>query len=312
KRFEDTIYGIIGAESPVVMQIAAHSPHRRENAFHTAKGIYRFLDAPEYEEQNLLLPIYEKAKKDLGHENEVVVVIDLSPWEKPYAKKMERLCKVEKKDKSGLTNGYVSVSTICIGEDIKRLGYFHLFANEPLSQNLEIRKAMEETNKLLPSGAKVIWVWDKGFDDGKNYEDIIGGDKEFIGRVYHNRKITVKGSKTKLLDWGRTLPVKTRFKASIFIWGKRREIEVEISFGRCKWNTHQVYLLRSRIVKAEGINLEKIKEEDRGWWLLTNICIKDEKSAFKVWRTYYKRWAIEDFFKFVKDGLMEEVSRARR
>ncbi|MDI6786538.1 MAG: hypothetical protein QMD92_07490 [bacterium] len=99
KRFENTIYGIIGAESPVVMQIAAHSPDRRENAFHTAKGIYRFLDARECEEQNLLRPIYEKTKKDFCHENEVVVVIDISSWEKPYAKKMERLCKVEKKDK---------------------------------------------------------------------------------------------------------------------------------------------------------------------------------------------------------------------
>jgi len=86
KRFENTIRRIISPESPVVMQIAVHSPDRVENAFHTAKGIYRFLDDSQFKEENLLNPLYEKTEAELSHEKEVIVSIDLSPWEKPYAK----------------------------------------------------------------------------------------------------------------------------------------------------------------------------------------------------------------------------------
>ena len=64
-----------------------------------------------------------------------------------------------------------------------------------------------------------------------------------------------------------------------------------------------LYLLRSQIVWVEGMDIGSWKKEDRTWWLLTNIPINNGRKALKVWEIYHKRWAIEDFFKFVKDGL---------
>ena len=114
KRFKGTVQGIIGAESPKVMKIAAFFPDRQENASSTAKGIYRFLGNDELSEQELLRPLYEETKEDFRNEKNIIGVIDLSPWEKPYARKMEGLSKVEKKDKSGTVNGYMAVSVLLI------------------------------------------------------------------------------------------------------------------------------------------------------------------------------------------------------
>ena len=91
KRFRSTIQGIIGAESLRVMKIATFSPNRQENASSTAKAIYRFLWNDDFSEQELLKPLYEKTKEDFRNEKRVIGVIDLSPWEKPYARKMEGL-----------------------------------------------------------------------------------------------------------------------------------------------------------------------------------------------------------------------------
>ena len=309
KRFRDTIQGIIGAESLRVMKIATFSPNRQENASSTAKAIYRFLWNDDFSAQELLKPLYKKTKEDFRNEKKVIGVIDLSPWEKPYARKMEGLSKVKKKDKSGTVNGYMAVSVLFISKNKKGLGYFHLFSyekfsyEESMSQNKQIERAIEEARKLLPAEAKITWVWDRGFDDGKNYKDVLGNGEDFIGRVYQNRNVEVKGKPRKLLDWGEGLPVKTRFKTKMFFKGKVREVEIELAWGKCVWKGEVLYLLRSQIVWVEGIDIRSWKEEDRTWWLLTNIPIRSRERALKVWEIYRKRWAIEDFFKFVKDGL---------
>jgi len=71
-----------------------------------------------------------------------------------------------------------------------------------------------------------------------------------------------------------------------------------------KFEGHYLWLLRAQILWIEGIDINKI--EDREWWLVTNIRINQRKTARRIWGYYRRRWEIENFFRFLKEGLKIE------
>lgn len=291
------------------MKIASSSPERNggKNS-NSAKSIYRFLQNERFSYTTLLTPLYEKTKEDLANEDIIYAVIDLSSWEKPYSRKMEELSKVQKKDKNGQVNGYMVATVFCVGGSGKKgIGYFHLFSHKEIeSQNTQINKAIAHVQELLPGKAQIIWIWDRGFDDRKNYKNVSGRGGKFVGRIYQNRNITVNRKTRKLLDWIKPASPKTQIETEIFVRGKKRKVKVWLSWGRFHLDGELSWFLKSEIVYTEGIDIDKVPQEDRTWYLITNLSIKNERRAMKVWRTYYKRWIIEDFFKFLKEGLGAE------
>lgn len=154
--------------------------------------------------QLLFNPLYRISSSLLNGENRVLGIIDLSSIEKTYARKMEGISRVKKKDGSGTTNGYMNISILLSWSNKVDLGYFKLFSHqcELMSQNKEIELAISEVSKLLPEDTKIIWVWDRGFDDRKNYRKVLGLEDEFVGRAYHDRLVFIKGKEYKLLTKG--------------------------------------------------------------------------------------------------------------
>jgi hypothetical protein len=258
--------------------MAAAAPRHPDNASSAARGIYRFLGNSHFVWGDLLKPLYRKAKSLFAQEKQVLGIIDLSPVEKPYARKMKGLCRVRRNDGSGTTNGYMSISTILHWAGKTGLGYFKLFSHqcELMSQNQEIDLATSGVRRLLSGRTKIIWVWDRGFDDKKNYRKVLSWKDKFVGRVYQNRQVRIGGEDCGLSLW----------------------------------------LLRAQILWVEGIDVNTLK--DRDWWLVTNIRISNDKIAKKIWRYYRARWQIETFFKFLKKGLgmeefqVTELERIRR
>lgn len=300
-RWKDILIGISGAKTSKIAQIAAYSPHPTKNIWYTQKAMYEFLKNPRISVFSIMAPLYEKTKRDFSLEKEIIAIIDLSSIEKPYARKMEEMGKVIRKDKKGTINGYMSIAVIFIAGDKTGIAYFDVFSPEESWQNLEIKKAIEHTSSLLSSGTNVTWVWDRGFDDKKNYRRVSSKGSKFVGRFYHDRKVKTGGKEIRIFDL--RLREKLRFKGKIKWSGKKRKIEVELSWGKCKLEEENCWVLRSEIVKVEGIEeIERFRDE-RVWYIITNHSIRNERKALMVWDLYRKRWRIEEFFRFLKVGL---------
>ncbi|MEW6008004.1 MAG: hypothetical protein AB1595_07690, partial [bacterium] len=121
---------------------------------------------------------------------------------------MEKIGPVLKKDNSGIVNGYRMITVILTdGKKKTRLGYFNVLASGETWQNLEIKEAMEYGQSLLPQDVKITWIWDRGFDDKKNYERINSMSAKFIGRFHHNRIVEKNGKEVKIFN----LPLKKQF-----------------------------------------------------------------------------------------------------
>lgn len=272
-----------------------------------AKGCYRFLRNCRFSWDSLLSPLYRKSKRLFAGEKKVLGIIDLSSIEKPYSRKMEGICRVKKREGKGTVNGYMNVSILLSWAKKVGLGYFKIFSHqcELMSQNKEIELAISEASNLLPEDTAAIWVWDRGFDDKKNYRQVLGLKDEFVGRVYHDRLITVEGKKSKLLTEGGALPLSMyKFKARLKIYGKVRRVIIGSSWMDFNFEGRRLWLLRAVILWIEGIDVNEIK--DREWYLVTNIEIKHQNTAKRIWGYYKKRWEIEEFFRFLKEGLKIE------
>ena len=301
RRFSEAVQGIATARTCRVLTIATNTTGRRKNALYTAKGIYRFLSNERVKVEDILSPYYERLKRELANEKEVVVALDFSPIEKPYARKMEGLSRIQKKDKKGQTNGYMMLSALALCNKKGGVAYASIYSpRNMVSQNLEVRKAMKHVHELF-SDKSIIWVLDRQFDDQKNFWDVIKSGMQFVCRVHHNRLIEVGGRKRKLIDWGLKLPVKQEFETRMFIMRKMRRVVVSLSWESFTLKGRKLWLLRSEIVRIEG--LKDLNRIDRRWWLLTNIPINSGKDAVKVWGYYRRRWAVEDFYKFLKESL---------
>jgi hypothetical protein len=57
-----------------------------------------------------------------------------------------------------------------------------------------------------------------------------------------------------------------------------------------KSRTKPVWLVRAKVVGAVGTP----------WYLLTDWAVTDAESAWRIFRFYRRRWAVEDTFKFIK------------
>jgi len=269
----------------------------------SVKGISRFLSNARFDWQTLLEPLYGKARTRFLSDDKVLGLIDLTPVEKPYAHRMEGLCRVMKNDRSGTTRGYEMVTILLRRGEKTGLGYNRLFSHEAeaMSQNQEIDQAMSLLRRRLPNGLKIIWVWDRGFDDRKNYQRVTGWRDDFVGRVYHNRLVKVGGRWRYLLSWGRRLSVQSEFRVKLSFGGRQRRVRIGLSWGKFEFEGKRLWLIRAQLLWIEGMAVDQI--EDRDWWLVSSIPIRSKHAAQTIWGYYRKRWEIESFFKLLKEGL---------
>jgi hypothetical protein len=304
-RFEKTMRGLMIAGTPKLQRMGATN-WTSGSSDANVKGISRFLRSSQFDWQTLLEPLYGRARSLCLSETKVLGLIDLTPIEKPYARKMEALCRVMKNDGSGTTRGYEMVSILLRRGEETGLGYVRLFSHEAeaMSQNHEIDQAMSLVRRRLPNETKIIWVWDRGFDDRKNYQRVAGWRDEFVGRAYHNRRVEVGGRSRCLLSWGQRLAVRYEFCAQLSFGGRRRRLRIGLSWSEFEFEGKRLWLLRAQLLWVEGMDLAKL--DDRDWWLVTNIPIKNKGVARTIWGYYRKRWEIESFFKFAKEGLSLE------
>ncbi|MCJ1550169.1 hypothetical protein I6N57_18650, partial [Acinetobacter baumannii] len=188
----------MAAGSARVSEMVASLPSPLQNRFHQAKALYRFLSNPRVEAEALLDRVYQESATALEGE-EVLVLLDLSPVAKPYARALEGIARVGKDRRPG----YELLTALGLDPAGRlALGYAHLVAYGErgfASLPKEVEGAIEAARERLGGvGRRLVYVADRGFDDRKVFGQVLALGEEFVVRVYRDRKLGEGGSLAKV------------------------------------------------------------------------------------------------------------------
>jgi hypothetical protein len=192
------VRGALAAGSARVSEMVASLPSPLQNRFHQAKALYRFLSNPRVEAEALLDRVYQESATALEGE-EVLVLLDLSPVAKPYARALEGIARVGKDRRPG----YELLTALGLDPAGRlALGYAHLVAYGErgfASLPKEVEGAIEAARERLGGvGRRLVYVADRGFDDRKVFGQVLALGEEFVVRVYRDRKLGEGGSLAKV------------------------------------------------------------------------------------------------------------------
>lgn len=156
-------------------------------------------------------------------------------------------------------------------------------------------KAIEMVNRLVARiGIKGLWVVDRGYDGGIIMEHFLSLGLRFVVRMKKNRNIIVKGM-------------------SVNIKKAAKKINRRVTFNRNgRFGSEKVILkLREREYKMTLISFKDNRNKEI-MIFLTSGWIKSTKELRRRIRGYFKRWGVEECYRFEKQGFGIEKSTVRK
>ncbi len=188
RRFEEVVRGRLGRRLSPGERDGGHAPFSLQNRFHQAKALYRFLSNPRVEAEALLDRVYQESATALEGE-EVLVLLDLSPVAKPYARALEGIARVGKERRPG----YELLTALGLDPAGRlALGYAHLVAYGrgglsacPRRWREPLRRPGSDWGRGQEAGV----CGGPGFDDRKVFGQVLALGEEFVVRVYRDRKL---------------------------------------------------------------------------------------------------------------------------
>ena len=187
-----SVQGILGSESPVVLQMAQAIAASEGETWSVAKRMYGLLWNERFSHVEMSEGLYAISQANVASANPAYLVIAVDPvnFEKPYTEKLEGVSTVYKStppDRNGqarLTSGYPSITATVVNTPIPATTYANWFSYEKdfLSENVEIQRTFDATNRLFPNYRR-RYVMDAGFDDKRWFTHL--KDDEFAIRASH-------------------------------------------------------------------------------------------------------------------------------
>ncbi len=299
RRFEEVVRGALAAGSARVSEMVASLPSPLQNRFHQAKALYRFLSNPRVEAEALLDRVYQESATALEGE-EVLVLLDLSPVAKPYARALEGIARVGKDRRPG----YELLTALGLDPAGRlALGYAHLVAYGErgfASLPKEVEGAIEAARERLGGvGRRLVYVADRGFDDRKVFGQVLALGEEFVVRVYRDRKLGEGGSLAKVAS---SLALPCGEEVELRVGGRYQRVRLHFGWREVEVEGRRLHLVVCR-VPALGRRGE--------WWLLTSLPVRGREEAARVVEAYRRRWEVERFFRLLKTGLGLETFQVR-
>ncbi len=318
------IQGILGSQSPVVLQMAQAIPETEGSTWAVAKRMYGLLSNKRFTHEELSegLDRVSQVTVEQAKPEYLVVAIDPVNFEKPYTKKLEGVSIVHKSTPPGLdgnarlTPGYPSITASVVNTPVPATTYANWFSytKDFLSQNIEIQHAIDATTRLFPE-KKRRYVLDAGFDDKRWFEAL--QEDEFVIRAYHSERI-VEVYNDRLDRWERerlgdlvdVVPFSHRFSVSFTHARKTRQTNMHIGWFKIRLPGKTQPL---------GVIVAYDPDKERTLTLLTNIplhSIVDVRHAYDDWRL---RSRIEHGYRFdqeqgldVEDMRVQTLERMKR
>jgi len=273
--------------------------------------------------QNSMVSIEERVH------NQKLCLHDTTDIQKPYAWKMEKLCRVRdgsksSQDKSVTGKGYLIEGCTAVYRNRLYPLFLSLFSTEDkdyLNDKEEAKKNLLklETHKLLNM---FLHVFDRGYDCAGFMAFCIKNSINFLIRATMNRNVilqsefkeVIKNRKTQKDRMGIFCPVsgiinKMNFRkhhAKKYSWFKIAWIGIYIKgqdFPKNPKDVLPVNLIAVRIIdkKIKGIeeDIENNKWE-RDMFFYTTRSVNSLSDAIVVFLCYLLRWKIETYFRYLK------------
>ncbi|HEX6384944.1 MAG TPA: hypothetical protein VF177_09770 [Anaerolineae bacterium] len=191
-----SVQGILGSESPVVLQMAQAISHSEGETWAVAKRLYGLIWNKRFSHEEMSEGLYaiSKSNVDKARPEYLVIAIDPVNFEKPYTEKLEGVSTVYKSTppdlngQSRLATGYPSITASVVNTPIPATTYANWFSytTDFRSENIEIQRAITATSQLFPEYRR-RYVLDAGFDD-QRWFNVLSND-EFVIRLSHLERI---------------------------------------------------------------------------------------------------------------------------
>ncbi|NOY23308.1 MAG: transposase [Acidobacteria bacterium] len=164
------------------------------------------------------------------------------------------------------------------------------------SANKEAWKLVREVVKTF--GTAGLWVMDRGYDSKGHFKEWYRLGIEFIVRACKTRDVWIRNVKQNILDAGNAI-------------NRRYKYNKHGRFGYCK-----VMIPVSRNGKSEFLPFTLIAYKDNRnkeiILFITNGHIRSSKIIRKRITAYFRRWSIEEGYRFEKQGFGIEKATVRR
>lgn len=319
-----SVEGILGSESPVVLQMAQAISHEEGDTWPIAKRIYGFLWNERFSHEELSEGLYAISQENVTRtgKEKLVVAVDPVNFEKPYTEKLEGVSPVYKStppDANGqprLTSGYPSITASVVNTPIPATTYANWFSYQKdfLSENVEIQNAFDGTKALFP-GHCLRYVLDAGFDDQRWFKHL--KEDEFVIRASHLERI-IELYNERLDRWERetlgdmvdTVLFTHRFQVAFTHARKTRLAALDIGWFRFRLPDTDDDLWA--IVAYE-------EQKERTLVLITNVALEQSCLVRSVYDDWRMRGRIEHGYRFdqeqgldVEDIRVHTLERMKR
>ncbi len=319
-----SVQGILGSESPVVLQMGQAISHSEGETWAVAKRLYGLLwnERFSHEEMSEGLSAISKSNVNKASPEYLVIAIDPVNFEKPYTEKLEGVSTVYKSTppdlngQSRLATGYPSLTASVVNTPIPATTYASWFSytTDFRSENIEIQRAIDATNHLFPEYQRRN-VLDAGFDDQRWFTAL--SHDEFVIRLSHLERI-VEVYNERLDRWERealgdlvaVVPFSHQFDVRFIHARKARVTKMQIGWFRIRLPGKEQNLW---VIVAYD------RHKDRTLTLLTNVpllSIDDVRAVYNDWRL---RPRIEHGYRFdqeqgldVEDMRVQTLERMKR
>lgn len=142
-------------------------------------------------------------------------------------------------------------------------------------------------------GNKGLWVMDAGYDRGEVFKYFLDRSLHFMVRIKNNRTIYVEGERKDIKEVAKKI-------------NRRLQFGDHSKFGKLKCEL----AIRGKKYKVTLICF-KDKRNKEPMLLLTNDWIKSAKELKRRIRGYFRRWGVEESYRFEKQGFGIEKSTVR-
>lgn len=234
---------------------------------------------------------YEETKK----EERVLISVDEGDLVHDYGKSFELITKVRdgSNKKKRINNGYYLNHAVCYNPSSKRVLPLYLDIYSSISS--DFKSSNNETMKLLDTvGQKFkdrgIFVMDRGYDAGVILDYFYEKGLSFIVRSVGNRHVTYRGNNILVSKLCKSV-INKRYKKKSFSYG----------YSKCYYKGRAM-----TVISVKG------KEKDNYVYLLCEGHINKSKEAFFRIKSYFRRWKIEESFRFMKQQLGIEKCLVRK
>ena len=296
---EDMLLGISRAKSVLLSEVARNS----------VKGVQVKKSVERFSRQLCKFRSAQFEKNRMRLANEILpqnklFVVDDSEIVKPCSTKMEGLDYVRDGSDGGkLKLGYLMTEIVCVDKNKQPVSvHSELYSARELrfsSANTITQNAIGKTIKTCGNG---LWLFDRGYDDGKLFDFMEKSKQKYIIRVKNNRNLFVGDAVHNIDKVARSLKGKFSFSVNFQVGAKEN---LKASFKQIRLPSMMTTPLNMVVVYGFS------KDEGKPFYVLTNLPIRNKEECIRVVNTYLFRWKIEEYFKFKKQCYEFEDVRIR-